>query len=415
MCFRGFAIEADCPPETFAGIFAAVLVSVFVLSCTAAWTFVYCWWKKNKSNFGAIILHSEKGNQHNVNFRIYESEDSARSPADTGALPPLEILGGEADESHSSSEKKTHIVWNAHPGTIEGTLLKSFDQLAAGRNSNLEWQRPFPPHAEKVGSSHLSLANGPDEARPGAIAPLPNMPSQWRGTQKSLLVKLDLEMEDLGSMKQSGVQDAWPIGASIEYFSATNSVWVPGRISSAGVFGNAESPSYTVRLMGSGQERYQVPMNFLRPRLLHGEPVSIYYTDNHGSVWGNAIVRGANLSWMAYDVEVIDGNYRAPAYFKQNVANIRRRFPAGSDIFVYRGPSAGWVTGSVVEDAVENGATPGAKREEGEQAVDPEVKVRVIMSPPCLEGGKYGSPMQAEEEMTMPSGCLRFAADLSKV
>eukprot|EP00930_Biecheleria_cincta_P086086 TRINITY_DN75451_c0_g1_i1.p1 TRINITY_DN75451_c0_g1~~TRINITY_DN75451_c0_g1_i1.p1 ORF type:complete len:425 (+),score=63.80 TRINITY_DN75451_c0_g1_i1:32-1276(+) len=414
MCFRDFAIEADCPPETLAGIFSAVLVSVCILSCTASWTCLYYQWKKYQTNFGAIILQSETGDQHNVNFKIYELEDSGRLPAEAGSLPVLEILGGQADKSHCSFEKSTHIVWN--PGLIEGGPLESFGQLEAGHSPKCEWQSPVPPRVEKVASSNLSLTNGPDEAKPSAIAPLPKTPSQWRGAQKGLLDVLDLEMKDLGSMKQSGAQDAWPIGASIEYFSASNSVWLPGRIASAGVFGQAEFPSYTVRLAGSGQERYHVPMSLLRPRLLDGEHVRIYYTDNHSSEWGNAVVRGTNLSRFGYNVEVIDGKYRSPAYFKQNMAHIRRRFPAGAAVFAYRGPGAGWVTGCVVEDAVENGATPGAKKEEGEEAVDPEVKVRVIMSPPSrMDGEDDGSPTQAEEEMTMPSGCLRFAGDLSKV
>lgn len=392
MCVRGFAIEADCPPETLAGIYSAILVGVCILSCLASWAFLVVCSKCKRANYSScssITLHSEKGDRHNVNFRIYELEDSGGRFADISSKLPLDIFEEKADESYTSSAKRTDVLWDANPSVMEGGCLRSSGQVA---------------------SSCLSLTNSPAETRTSDIAPLPKTPSQWRGAQK------DVKLKDLGSLKQSVIQDAWPIDSNIEYFSASNSVWVPGRIASAGVFAHADTPLYTVRLMGSRQQRFHVPMSHLRPRLLDGEPVSVYYTDNQSSEWGNAVVRGAGVNWMGYDVEVMDGRYRGPAYFKQNMANIRRRFPAGSAVLAYLGPSAGWVTGCVLEDAIENGATPGARRQLGEKAVDPEVQVRVITSPPPrFEDGEYGSPEQPEEETIIPSGCLKFAGHLSKV
>jgi len=144
--------------------------------------------------------------------------------------------------------------------------------------------------------------------------------------------------------------EAYENGERIEYFSRRHRAWQPGFVRV--LHREPEAPGrppkvvYGVELLPSHQMRYGVRLDVLRPPLLEGELVEVFRRRN-GGVWLPAKMSGPQAllgAAVGYSVELLGERsvqHGLPA------SRVRRRFPQGSRVEVYRGLERGWVSAVV--------------------------------------------------------------------
>jgi len=138
-------------------------------------------------------------------------------------------------------------------------------------------------------------------------------------------------------------------GQRVEYYSRTHRRWLCGDLgvkvgtSAAG----SQWAAYSVLLQGTGQRRSGVGLSCLRPPLEPAEPCEYYSEDEER--WLPAEVCGAFLdhSQPTYELYIEGQAADHPPVVAGGVL-VRRRFPLGSRVLVYKGLSRGWVVGMVM-------------------------------------------------------------------
>lgn len=177
---------------------------------------------------------------------------------------------------------------------------------------------------------------------------------------------------------QDGVSPLLPDGSTIEYFSRTKRIWVPGLLE---VNVESHSPivgpqvSYNVRtLPGTPKERVRkdVPPNSFREPLQEGEELELF-SRSRGSRWVPCRLSGPQAeaeedkkgrnSWgYRYKVRLdlaAEGTPLTDDQVLERVppARLRRRFPPGSRVSMYRGPDVGYCP-AVVDPAAAAAVNP---------------------------------------------------------
>eukprot|EP00931_Biecheleriopsis_adriatica_P049576 TRINITY_DN28689_c0_g1_i1.p1 TRINITY_DN28689_c0_g1~~TRINITY_DN28689_c0_g1_i1.p1 ORF type:complete len:447 (-),score=68.14 TRINITY_DN28689_c0_g1_i1:329-1669(-) len=420
---ESFLNGRNCTDEQIIMVFGILLAAVFICCCMVSTLLFYCRWKLHQPNYGAIVLHSEKsGQKHNVKFRIFKGEElSNPSPQQVG-------------RSNSTLASKTHIVWDVDPKAAVSDSFRSTGQVRMATTEDAGVERssvegvdrsPFANQSEDNRSFALALTDGAafqaESEANDAYRP-PTEDSKWRvGGKMNKLMKLDPN-----SIAGLVHQEAYSEGEQVEYFSTTNGLWSPAKISSAGEFdkeGNA--PTYSVTMDFSHQSRFVVPLSRLRPCLAEGEPASYYSVPD--KKWLRVVLAGPqrSVSYVGYTAQVLDKTLASGEHAVVPSARIRRRFPEGEQVSVYMGSLNGWLRATVVEDAEENSEeVPGTRSLEARMAartdsrdargrvgariesdaVDPEVYVHVMLDDVDLELGMDG----IEKEMKVASGKVRF-------
>lgn len=141
--------------------------------------------------------------------------------------------------------------------------------------------------------------------------------------------------------------EAYQRGEQVEYYSATEGVWVQGKIDSRGQpsSGAASMPSYTVALTSRQQEEC-VELSNLRTPLEKGHKVNVL--DETAGGWIPAVIERCEKdpSPLAYAVRSIGEQSQqtllAPAH------KVRPLFQEGNKVDVYFGLTRGWETGATV-------------------------------------------------------------------
>lgn len=292
----------------------------------------------------------------------------------------------EEGESAEMEDGKTRVVWNFRQAQDMQDMIEKEEAEEASRS------------AENLLSSD---AEEPERSSPG------------RATRKRL----------------EEMMPAYEDGAGVEYFSVTNSQWIPGSVHLSLLESSDGSPrvGYNVRLPRD-KWRHDVPLKRLRLPFRDSEPVELRkWLRGGNSVWHPATVYGpqsASCTIVGYKVElprpeaeaddpedptkieqVREGPSRgvgslsaAASTFRQKVklslqqsspakageeagseeadpyvltkvppSRMRRRFDPGEAVQVFRAPDGGWVDAKVVEKVADK--SEGA-RDESKESVD---------------------------------------------
>eukprot|EP00928_Gymnodinium_smaydae_P066832 TRINITY_DN49797_c0_g1_i1.p1 TRINITY_DN49797_c0_g1~~TRINITY_DN49797_c0_g1_i1.p1 ORF type:complete len:602 (+),score=43.30 TRINITY_DN49797_c0_g1_i1:53-1807(+) len=156
---------------------------------------------------------------------------------------------------------------------------------------------------------------------------------------------------------------AYGNGDLVEYYSSTRRQWLLATLEVDEQGGNEEDmahidddgaftdAAYHVRVFQTSQVRRHIPLDMLRPPLQDAELVEVY-SRRYGRWLPASIVgrppRGPHRNYKALllEAELPELQLTVPA------TRVRRRFPAGCSVHVYRGPPAGWVAAIVHSDVL---------------------------------------------------------------
>lgn len=155
-------------------------------------------------------------------------------------------------------------------------------------------------------------------------------------------------------------------GSEMEYFSATHGRWLPGvvhiavkQVPSSALLSD-DIIMYNIVIDGNRtQERQHVPLKSLRKPLFDTELVEVT-SESQRSKWVPGMIYGRQSTmpaWSGYTVVLSEAGEENGANILENVpaANIRRRFPAGVPISVYKGCTIGWCDAVVHSSARADG------------------------------------------------------------
>jgi len=146
---------------------------------------------------------------------------------------------------------------------------------------------------------------------------------------------------------------AYTSGDRVEYYSASRCAWLAGTIevvaegdSRNGCDGCPAMYTYHFIPGAKGRPRYNVPLSQLRLPLEEGEPVDVLSLDGSGA-WLKAWIacdQPCGTTTHGYPVE-LEGSPEELEHIP--AVRLRRRFPAGSGMDVYRGAALGWASARV--------------------------------------------------------------------
>jgi len=183
----------------------------------------------------------------------------------------------------------------------------------------------------------------------------------------------------LGSDEFSAHEEVEPLmadGQAVEYFSKTHRIWMLGRLEVLTLPGTLLEPpqvTYSVHLkvgvVGQATRR-RVPLSAFRRPLKPGESVEIF-SRSGGGQWLPAVVESSPLGLDSivdhvYTVRLSGNRSRKElrVFHRVPPERLRRRFPMGSQVLLYKGPACGWVPAVVelghVSSVLESVAGPAA-------------------------------------------------------
>lgn len=138
----------------------------------------------------------------------------------------------------------------------------------------------------------------------------------------------------------------------VEYYSKTNGMWLHAH-AFAEWHAEASRAMYSVRLRGSQQKRRGIGFELLRPPLQRGEPCEVFSVKD--GWWLVARVMGCTAGAVpGYEVNFSQLPGSRPATRMVSGAIVRRRFPVGSRLVVYRDAERGWVEAEALSPSEED-------------------------------------------------------------
>lgn len=139
----------------------------------------------------------------------------------------------------------------------------------------------------------------------------------------------------------------------VEYFSTTHAVWTLGLLGvriNVSRFSRLRQLVYSVRLRGTTQARHNVQPEMLRRPLRAGESVEAYSPNKN--IWLRAkVVKQIRSPMMLsqFEITLVDGSARRSQKLAVDSTQLRRYFPPGSRVLVYREATSKWEPAEVLE------------------------------------------------------------------
>jgi len=145
-----------------------------------------------------------------------------------------------------------------------------------------------------------------------------------------------------------------PHGAPVEYFSKTHRTWMPGHLQVDVTPGTLLEPPhivYNIQIKTGAAAtnlRKCVPPSAFRTPLQKGDLVEIF-SRGDGGKWVPAMLDAIQdrPTENGYSVMVAFSGAKPRLFQHVPALRLRRRFPNGSRVMLYRGPVAGWIPGVV--------------------------------------------------------------------
>eukprot|EP00928_Gymnodinium_smaydae_P100156 TRINITY_DN9761_c0_g1_i2.p1 TRINITY_DN9761_c0_g1~~TRINITY_DN9761_c0_g1_i2.p1 ORF type:complete len:1165 (+),score=173.60 TRINITY_DN9761_c0_g1_i2:54-3548(+) len=335
--------------------------------------------------------------------------------------------------STSASSGKTHVVWSVDEDVMDAYKCKSES------NAREADSPPIALEGEPVSEEHEVLALS--DAKNAGLRDLGIV----------VVPETDAEL---------GVT-VYENGQVLEYYSATLKRWVPAHVEDI----RLEDGKLRYDVFTSRQARMDVPLPMLRPLLRRGEPVYLLDGDvrvacvvagrqspscttsgyqvircDHGT-WApdsvvedatqEVVVEGLSDSIAHADTAIsatTKHKGRPLAHFElKSASQLQRRFPAGSEVEVYRGPALGWCRATVREEFWEAPPPLGAEDRRdrqlqphncikvrlSEQDPSPVVEAHGVETPIGDDGYEQSSPEVADSaprETEVGTWLVRFSS-----
>lgn len=239
---------------------------------------------------------------------------------------------------------KVHVVWDISDADMESLLAAA----PAGAAASGDIQRS----GSTVGRDRFSsfFAGSPADRRS-------RKRSFWqRGTTR--LFRESTLVTESNAADPGVSEQLYPMfldGQAVEYWSRQKRAWLPGSVKTV-LHKDSEGMQvvFHVRPHASQLWRANIPADCIRAQLRASEPVQVFT----GGSWkpGEVVsVEGVGAAFgLRYNVELVGA---APSDPLERVlsSQVRRRFPEGSSVEVYRDLRRGWETAVVCQEAVDTG------------------------------------------------------------
>lgn len=225
------------------------------------------------------------------------------------------------------SSIKTHVVWDVSPAVRD-----SFKNTS--------------PEDETINDAEADVSTN------ASSKSIPDFDSMLSSQED------DLEAQVIN---ENGLFPLMEKMSRIEYYSSTNADWICATLSSNVVHERKDASSslqgrlaYKV-FLPRDQEREDVPVDCFRRPFSEGEPVEIF-SNRLSGVWIPGSIVGKQspgATTIGYRVKV-EGDGEDEGMILDHVPprRLRRWFPPGCLVYVYRGPQHGWQEAVVHQDAV---------------------------------------------------------------
>jgi len=322
-------LTAAAPPTSTA---SSVVVAIVLVVLAGIFSVVMCCQCCYKPTFGSITYTSWRGFKGLTTYQV--------------------------EQSNKAGDQRTHIVWrldHRRAGRVLGRLQAQADHASTedfGAVVAAPAAGGYDPEASPAGDSSAA-----DDSSPRDVDML-------RTTASDMLVPAGSEnaKEVAEWASEEAVSPIMEPQTVVEYYSKTNSKWVTGRLKvqvlATGGFSRGQDSmvQYDVELSGARtQVRQEVPLWCMRPVFQEGETVEVFSRRN--MQWARAVVAdkppvgGAQGNSVAVRMEE-DGSVKTVATLR-----VRRRFPDGTMVKVYKGAAFGWTRG-VIDHAAADGEAP---------------------------------------------------------
>ncbi|CAE8610289.1 unnamed protein product [Polarella glacialis] len=275
---------------------------------------------------GSVEMATEAGGFRDVRFKIDRPKLSQPFRADV----------------------KTHVVWNIKPKLyLQGRweLSRTRTQLQVSRNSmeqqEIETTLGVNQHLQQT-LSQLSLSDYAQhqKAQPAEQERLDSSP---RSSEEAVEITLpDREV----------THEVYEHGASVEYYSKTTRRWLPAQIQGPGFCADDSLPTYQVlvRVNRTRCLRHAVELSDLRLAFQQSDKVDYHWKIKR--VWRAAAIDGnpsSAATTFGYPIRC-EEDLTGPEVVVQwaPAAQLRSRWPEGSQVDVYQSPAIGWMPAMVV-------------------------------------------------------------------
>mmetsp|Transcript_7217 Transcript_7217/g.15726 ORF Transcript_7217/g.15726 Transcript_7217/m.15726 type:complete len:1139 (-) Transcript_7217:190-3606(-) len=324
--------DVPCHTQLIVGV---AFLAVCVCACVCCMCFLL---KLRRPRKGTVKIRTVHGRPKPLRW-------AEKQPGD----PPYPEGGMAAGENETAGQEN-------NPGALQAKEMYE----SAGKR-HIKWD---------VDVSELQLWLGPtveddEKAGPEEVGPKIELPLLAEAAEEPLpsqSSRLDLpDVPDVPvvpaahneSILGPDAQLPYKQGAHVEYFSKTTQRWLPAVVESAFVIDRPSEQAasaasgvgrvvYDVRV-GQEQLRHEVSLDMLRFPFSVKEPVDAF--SEASGKWISVVISGAIMSSTSagYQVRVPNG----PEALSMPAVLLRRRFPAGSRIQLYRGLQRGWVSATV--------------------------------------------------------------------
>jgi hypothetical protein len=282
--------------------------------------------------------------ESNVGFNVvrpqskYHNRDSSR-PTLLGTEGSLSASQPSFSPKSANDDGKTHVIWDTDVPKVQAWFESAKDRDLADVDLELG-------EADEMSDEGFTPQNSVPASESGSC----NLSDGGMTPRNMAVVVRRHQRDDI----QRGPHAPYMDGASVEYFSSTNQRWMAGVIKLQASEGCAivEELHLHVQLSQRSQFRADVTLDNVRPILEPNELVEVLVEeeDLEGGLacrYLPAFVAGKQskgASILGYHVQV-----ETTGQVLRNVPAIRlrRRFPAGARVEIFRVPSLGWCEGSV--------------------------------------------------------------------
>ncbi|CAE8682189.1 unnamed protein product [Polarella glacialis] len=277
---------------------------------------------------GSVEMAREAGGFRDVRFKIHRP---SRSTGSSGQGPV-----------------KTHVVWDIKPklylqGRWELSRTRAQHQISRNSMEQQEIETTLGVNQHLQDSlSQLSLSDYAQhqEAQPAEQERLDSSP---RSSEEAVeIIVPDTEV----------AHEVYEHGASVEYYSKTTRRWLPAQIQGAGFSADESLPTYQVLVKVNRKRSLRHAVELSDLRLAFQQSDKVDYNWKIKRVWRAAAIDGKPSSAataLGYPIRC-EEDLTGPEIVVQwaPAAQLRSRWPEGSQVDVYQSPAIGWMPAMVV-------------------------------------------------------------------
>jgi len=342
LCPLGKGIEPDCDTQRSAVLGSMGSIIGCCILCLARWI--------------QVKLRPKYEGQQFVKELGIRTKYKIKRPQ--GRMPGA---SGDKDDDLDGSRSKVHVIWDIDAAQLESFLRRrpslspSESDPHAGAGTGLGdviGDGSGPPGPPRVSRSESRFEIGPASSSDAAHSFTVDVMDDEHPEE----VRVSAGVDTRPGHEVFESFFAYRDKARVEYYSLSYRRWIGGSVQvemKANKRGLPPTIFYHVRI-NRGQIRHHVELELLRPPFERGELVELF-SRRGGGTWLAATINGpqdSGATTLGYKVRL---NSDGQIYEEIPAIRLRRRFPRGLPIEVYRGFETGWVATTVHHTSTEDG------------------------------------------------------------